>query len=192
MSELALEPVRFEGPRVVVRSTTRGDEARVGGFFSRNREHLAPWETHDDEFFTVPYWEKSIREGEEARARGLMQRMIFFEKPDEDFVAGTISLVHITARAPIWQARVGYGIDATKEGRGLMSEALGIAIRYAFDVLNIKRLLAGHLAHNVRSSRTLARAGFVRECYQREYFWVGGRWEDHVETYLLNPKWKAP
>lgn len=188
-----ISPVRLEGPRVVVRSTARGDEKRIVAFFDRNRAHLEPWEPeHDPAFYTEAYWEKTLRDHDDARASGMMQRMIFFEEPDEDFATGVISLVHIMARAPIWQARVGYSLDRTKEGRGLMSEALGLVVRYAFDVLNLKRLVAGHLPHNVKSSRVLTRAGFVREAYQREYFWIGGRWEDHVETCLINANWKAP
>jgi ribosomal-protein-alanine N-acetyltransferase len=96
----------------------------------------------------------------------------------------------VTPRAPVWNARVGYSLDQKKEGRGLMSEALGLVIRYAFDGLNLKRLLAGYVPQNSRSARVLERAGFVKEGYHREYLFVGGKWEDHVETSLINREWK--
>jgi ribosomal-protein-alanine N-acetyltransferase len=101
-------------------------------------------------------------------------------------------MTEIIARAPVWRARVGYSLDAKKEGRGLMSEALGLVIKYAFEDLNLKRLIAGYLPHNARSARVLERAGFVREGYHKEYFFVGGEWHDHIETSLINPAWKVP
>jgi ribosomal-protein-alanine N-acetyltransferase len=73
-----------------------------------------------------------------------------------------------------------------------MTESLAIVIRYAFDDLNLKRLLAGFMPQNGRSARVLERAGFVREGYLREFFYVGGRWEDHVETSLINRSWRPP
>jgi ribosomal-protein-alanine N-acetyltransferase len=118
--------------------------------------------------------------------------MCIFDKPDESVIAGMISLTEIIARAPVWRARVGYSLDAKKEGRGLMSEALGLVIKYAFEDLNLKRLQAGYLPHNVRSARVLEKAGFVREGYHKDYFFVAGAWHDHIETSLINSAWKVP
>jgi ribosomal-protein-alanine N-acetyltransferase len=109
-----------------------------------------------------------------------------------DVLAGLISMVEIIPRAPVWRARVGYSLDASTEGRGLMSESLALVVRYAFEDLNLKRLLAGFVPHNARSAKVLERAGFVREGYHREYLFVGGQWHDHVETSLINPAWKVP
>ena len=190
---MRLSPVRLEAERVVVRSSADGDAPRFLAYFERNRAHLAPWEPdHAPEFYTLPHWETRVREHAEERERGTLERMGIFERPDEDVLAGVISLTEIIARAPVWRARVGYSIDATKEGRGLLSEALGLVIRYAFDDLNLKRLHAGYLPHNARSARVLERAGFVREGYHKDYFFVGGQWHDHVETSLINPTWKFP
>ncbi len=190
---MGLSPVRLEGPRVVVRSSAPGDERRFLEYFERNRAHLDPWEpSHPDGFYTESFWRERLREHAEERARGVLQRMCIFEKPDLDEIAGMISLTEIIARAPVWRGRVGYSLDAKKEGRGLMSEALGLVIRYAFEGLGLKRLLAGFMPQNARSAKVLERAGFVREGYHREYFYNGGKWHDHVETSLINSAWKPP
>ena len=182
--------VRLEGPHVVVRSTSEDDAPRVLAYFDRNRKHLEPWEpNHDDTFYTEAYWRERLRGYDDDRARGTLERMCIFERP-EDEVVGLISLMAVTPRAPVWNARVGYSLDQKKEGRGLMSEALGLVIRYAFDGLKLKRLLAGYVPQNSRSARVLERAGFVKEGYHREYLFVGGKWEDHVETSLINREWK--
>ncbi len=190
---MGLSPVRLEGPHVVVRSSAPGDERRFLEYFERNRAHLEAWEpSHPPGFYTESFWRERLREHAEERTRGTLQRMCIFEKPDLDEIAGMISLTEIIARAPVWRGRVGYSRDAKKEGRGLMSEALGLVIRYAFDELGLKRLLAGFMPHNARSSKVLERAGFVREGYHREYFFTGGKWHDHVETSLINPAWMLP
>jgi ribosomal-protein-alanine N-acetyltransferase len=190
---MGLSPVRLEGERVVVRSSAEGDARRFLDYFDRNRAHLEPWEPdHAAEFYTLAYWETRMREHAEERTRGTLERMCIFDKPDEERIAGMISLTEIIARAPVWRARVGYSLDAQKEGRGLMSEALKVVIAYAFERLNLKRIQAGYLPHNARSARVLEKAGFVREGYHRDYFFVGGAWHDHIETSLINPAWKVP
>lgn len=188
-----IAPVRLEGPRVVVRSTTQDDARRFVAYFDRNRAHLEPWEAaRTPDFYTEAHWAARLRTYDEDREDGTLHRMVILERGDEGELAGVISLVEILARDPVWRGRVGYSLDAKKEGRGLMSEALGLVVRYAFDVLHLKRLQAGYVPHNARSARVLERAGFVKEGYYREYLRVGGAWHDHVDTSLLNPAWRAP
>ena len=190
---MSFEPVRLEGPRVVVRSAQADDARRFVSYFDRNRAHLEPWNpVREVAFYTEPYWVERIRGYDENRARGAAQHMVVVAHGEEEFT-GDIGLFEIIARDPVWRGRVGYSLDAKKVGQGLMSEALGLVVRYAFDVLNLKRLQAGHLPHNARSARVLERAGFVREALQREYFHLGGgTWSDHVETCLINPAWRVP
>jgi len=158
--DAALGIVRLEGPRVIVRSTAAQDAPRFLAYFDRNRKHLEPWEPeHDDEFYTGDYWRVRMQVHAEDRERGTMQRMCIFVKPDEDELAGVITLMSVMAHAPVWNARVGYSIDAKHERRGLMSEALGLVIKHAWEDLNLKRLLAGYVPHNARSAHVLERAG---------------------------------
>ena len=190
---MGLLPVRLEGPRVVVRSAEDGDARLFAEYFARNREHLAPWEpAREPAFYTEEHWRERIRAYEEERERGSLLRMGIYEKDGPDTLAGAISLMSVMARAPVWNARVGYSLDAKRQGRGLMSEALGLVVRYAFEELNLKRLLAGYMPQNARSASVLERAGFVREGYYHDYFFVGGSWHDHVETSLINPAWRFP
>ncbi len=194
MAESPLSPVRLEGTRVIVRTTTTADAARYARYFTRNRVHLEPWEGNKDPiFFTEAYWSDRLAVYDRDRAAGTTLRTCIFEKPDDGAeIGGMLSLTHVQARAPVFSARVGYSLDREKEGRGLMSEALGLMVRYAFDVLRLKRLLAGYVPRNARSAKVLERAGFVREGYYREFLYLSGKWEDHVDTSLINPSWVEP
>jgi ribosomal-protein-alanine N-acetyltransferase len=185
-----MEEARLEGPRIVVRSSGPSDAPGFVAYFERNRAHLAPWEpSRPDGFFTEPFWTERLRSYVQERELGTSHRLGIVEQGKNTLI-GLVSLTSIVARAPIWNARVGYSLDHAHEGRGLMTEALGLVIRYAFDGLGLKRLLAGFMPQNTRSARVLERAGFVREGYHREFFFVGGRWEDHVETSLINRAWR--
>ena len=190
---MPLSPVRLEGARVVVRSTETDDATRIISYHDRNRAHLAPWEpAHPPAFYTEAFWLEKLREHADDRVRGTGNRFCIFEKPNEDEIAGMIGLFEIIPRAPVWRGRVGYSLDKNKEGRGLMSEALALVVRYAFDDLNLKRVQAGYVPHNARSAKVLERAGFEREAYCREYLFVGGQWHDHIDTSLINAAWKLP
>ncbi|HEY1957520.1 MAG TPA: GNAT family N-acetyltransferase [Polyangiaceae bacterium] len=189
---MRIEPVRLEGPRVVVRTACLDDARRFVAYFDRNRAHLEPWEpARDVAFYTESYWTERIRGYEEDLERGTGHRFAVFER-GEDELAGNIGVFEIIARDPVWRGRVGYSLDAKKEGRGIMGEALGLVTRYAFDVLHLKRIQAGYIPRNVRSARVLERAGFVKEGYYREYLRVGGEWNDHIDTSLINAAWRAP
>jgi ribosomal-protein-alanine N-acetyltransferase len=67
-----------------------------------------------------------------------------------------------------------------------MSEALERAIRYLFDDLLLHRIEANHMPSNTRSAKLLARLGFEREGYARDYLFIDGAFRDHVLTSLTN------
>lgn len=54
-------------------------------------------------------------------------------------------------------------------GRGYAREAYRLAIGYAFDRLNLRKLWAGCRGDHVKSARALERVGFIREGCQRQH-----------------------
>ena len=73
-----------------------------------------------------------------------------------------------------------------------MTEALSLAIHYAFTELNLHRIMANYSPTNERSGRLLRRLGFVVEGYAQNYLLVHGTWQDHVLTSLTNEQWQLP
>jgi RimJ/RimL family protein N-acetyltransferase len=65
------------------------------------------------------------------------------------------------------QALVGYGLTRVWRGRGFASRAVRLVADWAFDVAAVARLSAGTAPDNIASQRTLERAGFRREGYER-------------------------
>jgi ribosomal-protein-alanine N-acetyltransferase len=64
-------------------------------------------------------------------------------------------------------------------GRGLMTQAVGLAVRYAFDTLGLHRVEANIQPGNVRSIALVRRLGFSREGFSPRYLRIGGEWRDH-------------
>lgn len=105
----------------------------------------------------------------------------------DDSVIGTCTLYHpdFTQR----RTEIGFALGRAHWGQGHASEAIRLAISYAFDVLRFRRIEADVDPRNEASLRALERAGFVREGYLRERYEVGGEVQDSVYLGLLRSEW---
>lgn len=177
--------------RVILRLPQPADAPEIVDYFERNREHLDPTDpTRPDGFHTVQYWQQRVATYLDEFSRDQSARMILLLADQPHRVIGTVSVTAIL-RGPIQAAYLGYGIDATLQGRGLMNEALRATIAYAFGPLNLHRLFAGYMPTNDRSARVLRRLGFDVYGYCRDYLQINGKWQDSVLTTLVNPRWQA-
>jgi len=83
------------------------------------------------------------------------------------------------------RAELGYALAGAYWGQGYASEALRLALAYAFGVLDLHRLQADIDPRNAASIRLLEPFGFVREGLLRERWQVGGEIQDSVIYGLL-------
>ena len=107
---------------------------------------------------------------------------------DDDRLIGSVGFFDIE-----WANRVawlGMGIgDRAFWGQGYGSEALSLALRYAFCEMNLYRLSLSVIAHNARAVALYEKAGFRREGVFREYGERDGRRYDLVLYGLLCREW---
>ena len=78
--------------------------------------------------------------------------------------AGTIGLF---TEPPTGQAMVGYSVTREWRGRSFAARATRLLADWAIDHAGIARVIAGTAPDNLGSQRSLERAGFVREGYER-------------------------
>jgi len=76
-------------------------------------------------------------------------------------------------------------------GRGLMSEAVGLAVTYAFDEQGLHRLEANIQPGNLPSRALVQRLGFRQEGFSPRYLRIGGEWRDHERWAVLAEEWRA-
>lgn len=190
-----------QGDTIVLRQTERvtlavagpATAARMIDYLQRNREHFAPTAPpRSASFYELGFWEQRLRSGQEDFRAGRALPLVLFGRGDEDGpVIGDITFSSIV-RGPFLACFLGYDLDLDHVGKGLMFEALGAAIGYAFEELKLHRIMANYMPTNQRSGRLLRRLGFVVEGYARDYLFLAGAWQDHILTSLTNPAPVSP
>jgi RimJ/RimL family protein N-acetyltransferase len=92
--------------------------------------------------------------------------------------------------SPVFRAaEIGVRIgDESDRGKGYGSAGLKLALDYAWDTLNLKRVWLTVFAGNSRAIASYARAGFEQEGVMRQAAFVGGKWMDVAMMAALNPR----
>jgi len=182
------EAARLTGG-VEVAPLLSSDAPRLAAAYSRNRDHLAPWEpARSDRFFT-PAGQRELIDAKAALVEaGSEMPWILLRKGQ---VVGTLTITGIV-RGPFLNGHLGYWVDSEFTGRGIGSAAVAFAVEAARDVLGLHRLQAATLPSNSASQRVLARAGFEEIGVARAYLRIAGRWQDHrLYQRILEPSGAA-
>ena len=164
--------------------------ADVADYFIRNRAHLhATMPTRPPAYYTTSYWADRLDEHlQDFRDDRNVNFMVFDRRTDA--VVGTCFFSQIL-RGPYQGCFLGYSMDGEREGQGLMTEAVRAALKWAFETLDLHKINAGHLPDNHGSAKVLAKLGFEGYGVAPGELLLHGKWEDHVQTRLLNPDWQG-
>ncbi|WP_277958902.1 GNAT family N-acetyltransferase [Frigoribacterium faeni] len=153
------------------------DAPELARALTRNREFLAPWDPVRGDAYFTPEGQLSVISSLLAqRSRGEAQPFVIV---DEGAVVGRLTLSGI-ARGPSRSCDLGYWLSEDRNGRGIMTSAVGEAVDWAFGDAGLHRVQAGTLRHNVASQRVLQKAGFEQYGIAPSYLEIAGRWQDHV------------
>lgn len=79
--------------------------------------------------------------------------------------------------------------DKSAWGKGIASEAMRLRTRYAFEHLNLNKLISGYLDGNTASARAQAKAGYREAGRRRAHFFRDGAWVDEILTEVLREDW---
>lgn len=174
----------------ILRTAEVDDAERISQYFNRNRAHLKAWEPKREEaFFTVTGWAQKLIKLKELHSLGLGYYLILTD-PAGDKVIGTVSFSNLS-RFPCYTCTVGYSLDESSQGKGIMSRALKFAVDYMFNYQSMHRINAAYMPNNARSASVLKKNGFEKEGFAKQYLLINGQWQDHILTSCINSKWKA-
>lgn len=165
------------GDGLRLRPVALGDGPAFADAYRRNSQHLAPWDPlRAPNFATVAIQEQNVVRSVDERRLGRSSRFVI---TDGDRIVGIVNLNDIV-RGAFESAHLGYWIDATLAGRGVMSRAVGHIASHAQQTLGLHRIQAATLVHNIASQRVLAHNGFTRIGLAPRYLKIAGEWQDHI------------
>jgi ribosomal-protein-alanine N-acetyltransferase len=160
-----------EGPHVGIRHFTHADAAEFTARARESRELHRPW-----------LFPPTTREAYAAYAGRLIDdptRAGFLVcERETGAIAGYININNIV-RGGFQSGALGYGAFAHAAGRGLMTEALNLVVRYAFGPLGLHRLEINAQPRNTASIGLARRCGFRLEGFSPDMIFVDGAWRDH-------------
>ena len=159
-----------------IRALRLGDAPALAAAYSRNREHLAPWEpVRSPEFFTAAGQESAIAGQLTAVERGISTMWVLVHR---DLVVGRLNFNTIV-RGVMQGATLGYWVDAEHQGRGLATAMVRFACAEGLR-MGLHRIEASTLPHNEPSQRVLERCGFTRFGMAPDFLFLAGKWQDSV------------
>jgi ribosomal-protein-alanine N-acetyltransferase len=170
--------MKLAGDKIYLRFLEETDAEALLDLRVRNKAFFQKYSpTVGDDFYTLDFTRKFIRRSEEQREKDGLYSFGIFLNVDGQLV-GTVSLSHIL-RGPLQKCLIGYSLDKRHNGNGYTTQAVSLAVNYAFNELKLHRIEAGTMLSNIGSMRVLEKAGFQREGVERKGVKINDRWEDH-------------
>ncbi|GLC90327.1 GNAT family N-acetyltransferase [Lysinibacillus piscis] len=170
--------VSIQGEKCYIRTFQEHDAQRLADLVSRNKHF---WSTYEPlqrpEYYTVTAQYKKIQESLYLMDSKREFTFGIFEKTTNNLI-GHIALYAIK-RLPYSSGFVGYAMDEMYVGQGIVTEAVNMVARFAYEQIGLHRVEAYVSTQNKASMRVLEKSGFQREGLLKELLYINGQWVDH-------------
>jgi len=179
----------FAGSRIYLRPFESSDATDLLRLNLENRAFFAPRESRrTEEYYTLDGQLAHIEAGQKMLAeRNGTTFGAFLRETDE--LIGLLALFGVI-RAGFQEARIGYMFAEQHTGKGYATEAVQLALPYAFETLDLHRLETGVQLDNPASMRVLTKTGFREEGISLRWINVGDGWADCKRFALTREEWE--
>jgi ribosomal-protein-alanine N-acetyltransferase len=163
------------GARVLLRAPVSSDKEAWVRLRRSNRSYLEtsePTPVRGVNPFAISGFERMLAAAATERS---VRLLVCLRKSNQ--IVGQISLTDIS-RGRFRSCYVGYWLGQQFAGDGLMTEALSLALHYAFTQLRLHRVEANIMPSNIASRGVAARCGFRYEGLGRRLLHLFGQWRD--------------
>jgi ribosomal-protein-alanine N-acetyltransferase len=174
--------------RLSLRFPEVSDAAELTRHYQLNQKAFALSGSCKPEYLVEAYWKQVIPLMRSEIDLDHSLRFLVFTDQGKHLI-GIVNFTQIF-RGAFQACYLGYSLDHSHQGKGIMTEALRAAIDYAFQERNLHRIMANYLPENRASARVLEKLGFVVEGSAKDYLYLNEQWRDHTLTSLSNPNWK--
>lgn len=177
-------PVRLHHGDVGLRPLRLRDAAAWREVRLRNEAWLSPWEGGPPGRRLGTWAERHSPAAFTDMLRGLRRearagRSLPFAVLVQDRLVGQVTVAGVV-RGALQGASVGYWLDGSFAGRGIMPTAVALAVDHCFGPLGLHRVEAEVRPDNAASLRVVDKLGFRREGVHRRLLHIDGAWRDHV------------
>jgi ribosomal-protein-alanine N-acetyltransferase len=175
------------GRAVFLRFPTAADRAEMLALKIGSRKHLERWEASPvggGDMFGAWWFGRFLKSSDTERSKRLV---VCLEETGE--IIGQIGLGEIS-RGAFQSCYLGYWIGAGFVRRGLMSEAVRLAVGYAFAKLKLHRVEANVVPTNRASLGLVKKLGFRYEGTAKRYLKIAGKWRDHEHWVVTAEEWR--
>src|SRR5687767_3534129 len=162
--------MKLSSKRVYLRHPGPDDRDRLIDLYRSSRRHFHGYAR--SEFTSENFEQMLVDAAKDSNEYFLVCRL------EDSTIVGTVNLSQIFRKA-FQNAYLGYQLFAGYTGHGYMTEAVALALRYAFTNLALHRVEANVQPSNKPSIAVLKRNGFAKEGFSRRYLKIAGRWRDH-------------
>ncbi len=176
--------------RVTIRPLGVRDTTEYAQMVVDNRAHTAPWDPlRPDWWYTRAGQEDQLRRDEDAWQAGTGYAFGVLDRGDDRLV-GRVALGNVV-RGPWQNATLGYWIAADACGRGVGTDAVLLALEFAFEHAGLHRVQPAIIPRNAASIRLVEKCGFRLEGSALRYLQIAGVWEDHDIYAMTTEDWAA-
>ena len=161
-----------------IRSFRMSDVPELVDLRVRTRAFNTPYEPRRSKAFFSPAGQRAeVLRDIDAWDSDRMYAFAVVER-ESGRLCGRVALANLVRGA--WEScTLGYFVDEACNGRGYATEAVGLAVDFAFGPARLHRVQAAVMPHNARSVRVLEKNGFRREGFAPRYLRLDGEWRDH-------------
>ncbi len=174
--------------RCILRLPTIKEAMLMADFANQNKSHLSLWEAlQNSSYYTENYWLNKILAINEDFLNDKSCSLNIYLKENSQLI-GMVNFTNFI-RGCFHSCFLGFKIASNLQNKGLMTESIKAAIIYVFEDLNLHRISANYMPHNIASARVLEKCGFIKEGIAKDYLYINNKWEEHILTSLLNERW---
>lgn len=175
---------------IYIRSFELSDAEELHELRLRNREFFRPFEPIRSDFdFTLQAVKNQLETAiADFKAGTAYSFGIFLQETNQ--LIGRVNLSNVVRGA--WQnATIGYFLDQRHNGKGYMTQAVKLAVRFALQHAGLHRVQGAVMPRNLGSIKVLENAGFRLEGVSLRYLNINGVWEDHNIYAITAEEWQG-
>ncbi len=153
--------------------------------WQRDGEYARMLDTDPARLWSLTHWKEDTEKGFRDDETNFLIRTLEEDRPIGFVTMGGVPKNH----GDTWLA-IGIGVRRFW-GKGYGEDAMRVAMRYAFEELNLFRVSLNVIGYNERAIRLYKKIGFVEEGREREFCHRDGQRYDLVYMGLLHSDWAA-